>query len=112
MRRACGKELPRATVCCKMFRMNAGSSEAKYPLTRVSVRARRRRSMRGNREDVASVLRNEVISALMDGREGRAADAAGDEFRVTMKSLSARTEGSLPVGPSLAISLSSGGSFA
>ena len=52
-----------------------------------------------------------IRSLLMSGREGSGADAASEDVRVTINSFKAMTEGSRPVGPSLAISLSSGGSL-
>ena len=48
---------------------------------------------------------------LIDGREGRGADAAGDEFLAVMNSFRAVIDVSVPVGPSLAMSLSRGGSL-
>jgi len=65
--------------------------------------------MRGKRVEGGRVRREVRMKVLRAGRAGRGASTAPDFWRVVMKVLRARTEGSVPEGPSLAISLSIGG---
>lgn len=78
---------------------------------RGSARARRKRSIRGNREGGSSVLTEWMRKALIEGREGTGLSAGPRDWRLITKVLRALTAGSFCNGPSLARSFSRGGSL-